>query len=137
MTLMAATLASPALAEPLPKTNGLYTAQVGAQCVTQQNAWATRFLWDATMINQIIETRDQVAWSKLLGTERIIFLRPDLTLFVTQRLETSIQVRPKGETFELWMNSGWVDCGTTSAETTEIAKPPKPTKITKTMKGAR
>jgi hypothetical protein len=131
--LLAATLALPTLAAPLPKSNGYDTAKVGAQCVTRPYAWAAVSFWDFERAYQMVG-QDYAAFKKMVEAKRVVYLKEDLTLFVTKRLETRIQVRPQGEIFDLWMSAGWVDCGTTSAETTEIAKPTKPTKTTK---GAR
>jgi hypothetical protein len=135
-------LASAVMAAPLPKSNGLYTAQVGAECVTRPHAWAALSLWDFERAYHMVG-QDSAAFTKMVEAKRVLYLKEDLTLFVTKRIETgihSIEVRPQGEIFELWMSAGWVDCGTTSAETTEIAKPAKPakpTKPTKTTRGAR
>jgi hypothetical protein len=127
-------LARPTLAAPLPKTNGFYTAQVGAQCLVEPSAIGAQFLGDYDLAKQMALAHDHAALLKMVEAKRLWFLTPGLTIFVTERLGERIHVRPKGEMVELWMHVGQVDCGTTSAETTEIAKPTKPTKTTR---GAR
>jgi hypothetical protein len=143
MTLLAATLAGSALALDLPKTNGVYTAQVGAQCVPQPVAWADHlpFSWaahspsDVKTANQMLLVHDYDAWMKMNRVERIILPEQGQTLFVVERLPNftiiegistfTIKVRPQGELFELWMNDVYVDCSAIA------------TKITKTTTGAR
>jgi hypothetical protein len=135
-------LASAVIAAPLPKSNGYDTAKVGAECVTRPYAWAALSLWDFERAYQMV-SQDYAAFTKMVEAKRVLYLKEDLTLFVTKRIETGIQVRPQGEIFELWMSAGWVDCSPTSAETIETttlakpAKPTKPTKPTKTTRGAR
>jgi hypothetical protein len=94
----------------LSATNGVYTAKPGVECTTRENAWAALWFHDFDMAKRMILSRDIDAFMKMEKDRRVIELKTGLPVIIETRHEARVEVRPKGQTFTLWMSPVWVEC---------------------------
>jgi len=112
VTLMLLVLCLAATTEPgvpFGKTNGIYTAKTGVTCTTRE-AYATLFMSDLDRARGMIGSDDNEAIRKFIAEKRMIYTKAGVEVYVEERFEGNIKVRPKGETASLWMPAYGIDC---------------------------
>jgi hypothetical protein len=91
------------------KSNGLYTAKPGVMCTTRES-YATIFMNDLDRAQNMIRSNDNEAVTKFLTEKRMIWTKAGVAVYVEERINNNIKVRPKGQTEALWMPAHGVDC---------------------------
>ena len=96
------------------KTNGLYTAKVGATCQIGEGGYAAVLMSDLDLARSMLKANDMAAFRKLIETERVFYTKAGVTVFVEDRYEgdgrRNVRVRPQGEIATAWMGAFYLEC---------------------------
>ena len=95
--------------------NGIYTAQVGAECQTVENGLFASTMSDLERATEMVRNDDMEAFRKWEKAGRVGTLRGGLTIFVEHRFESMgrrdmVEMRPKGETVTFWTSPYSLNC---------------------------
>src|SRR5262245_37631505 len=87
----------------ISSTNGYYNAKPGVECVTREHCFATVFRWDFEKVSNMMTANDLAALRKMEAEKRFVYTRSGIPVIIEARYERMLEVRPKGETFSIYM----------------------------------
>ena len=90
--------------------NGEKTATIGAKCQTAPDGLAARWKWDLERLERLLAAKDRQASRKMLETKRAFLLDEGIEVYVEDRSQHYVQIRPVGDVAAVWVFAWGLNC---------------------------